>query len=383
MNDDKRQKHKDYIIGYATKFKDKTQLKQAELEKLFNSLIELHEIPFPPTELRKFFLHPNIIKDLLLEVFNSDSLTRDDRFGMKESFKELNKLIQWKRSAFSINFRILAPGGNYPNIELERASSKYTFNNQFPVLITKNRNKKDIWADTSILNWLTRMELKFATAVMCAPEKGLFHFQFTSYNSLNIDNDCFEYIPNELRVYFLRELLDLQRRFTPIGVRSWNRKPLPDVKEYEFSDYQKSADAFKQIYDKFSIQDDLLLRTCNYFVKAIMHWDNHINAEEAITNNFMCLEGCLHLIQKKYGDNKTQLNRKLLYSVFQKDITNGENLYDFIIEGYGKRNALVHPEPHSGAQWDTSIISEDFYEYFNISRMLLNFILIDRLLDDY
>lgn len=383
MFDYRRKKHKEYINVLASKFKGKSKLNRTDFQYLFDSLIELHEIPFPPSELRLYFLHNNIIRDLLIEVNNSEFLTPDDRHGMRDSFSEVLKLLKEKKTNYSINFRILAPGGNYPNVELKREASKYSFINQFPILITKSRNKKDMFADNSLVNWLGRTELRFATAVMCAPEQGLFHFQFTNHNSLKIDEDCLKTIPPEQQSHFLKELLDINKGFTPIGINAWHRKPLPDVKEYEFSDYQKSMDFFKKIYDSFSIQDDLLLRTCNYYVKARMHWDNLIFAEEAIINNFMCLEGCLHLIQKKFGDYKPQLNRKLLAEVFTNHIPKGENLFDFINEGYNKRITLVHPEPKWGAEWDPFITSEDFYDYFKINRILLNFILIDRHLDDY
>jgi hypothetical protein len=383
MNDYKRQKHKEFILRYAEKFKDKIELNSKERDHLFKALIELHEIPFPAKELQRFFLHSHIIADLLVEVLNSNSLTPDDRHSIYKSFNGLHKLLRRKKSGYSINFRLLAPSGNYPNVELERESSRYTFTNQLPVLITKSRNKKDTWADTSLINWLTRTELKFATAVMCAPKSGLFHFQFTSHNSIKIDYDCYRNIPSSLQVYFLRELLDIHSKFSPIGKNAWSRKPLADVAEYEFSDFQGSIGAFKDLFANFSIRNDLLLRTCNYFVKARMHWDNQIFAEEAIINTFMCLEGCLHLIQKKYGDPKPKLNRVLLKSVFIKDFPNGENLYDYIEEGYEKRITLIHPEPKWGAAWDPFITSEDFYDYYKICRVVLNFILIDRHLDDY
>lgn len=378
MNHFKNKKHKDYLAGIAAKFKDKVALNKADLEFLFKGLIELHEIPFPPSELRKYFLHPNIIETLFIEVLNSKDLTPDDRRAMHKSFEQIHSLIKIVKSPYAINFRILAPGGNYPNVELERQSSKYTFTNQFPLLITKNRKKKDVWADTSLINWLTRTELRFATSMMCAANHILFHFHFTSHNSIEIDNNCFEKIPNELRVYFLRELLDIKLRFTPIGNNFWQRKPLPDINEYQFSDYERATNTFKELYDQFSIQNDLLLRTCNYLVKARMHWDNQINAEEAITNTFMCLEGCLHLMQKKFGDYKPQLNRVLLEKVFKEHIPVGENIWNFISEGYRTRITLLHAEPNWGAKWDPFIVPDDFYDYYKICLELLNFILLDR-----
>ena len=383
MDDYQRKKHLEFLKENSKKFKNKSELSSADLEYLFHSLIDLLGLPYPPSELQKYFLHPNVISDMFIEVLNSDYLSPDDRFKSHESFNKIFKAIKKARSNYNIDFRILASGGNYPNIELSRGGCKYTINNQIPVLQTKSWNKKDIMADSSIINWLSRIELKFATSVMCAPEYGSFSFYFTSHNTIKVDESCYKKVPNELKIYFLRELLDIKRRYIKVGVKPWNRKPLPDVNEYEFSDYQESVSTFHKIFDNFSIQDDLLLRTCNYFVKARMHWDNLIYAEEAITNNFFCLEGCLHLIQKKYGDFNPKLNRKLLSKVFKEEIPNGENLFDFIQEGYSTRISLVHPEPEWGAEWDPFIMADDFYEYYKICRILLNFILIDRVIDDY
>jgi hypothetical protein len=83
-------------------------------------------------------------------------------------------------------------------------------------------------------------------------------------------------------------------------------------------------------------------------------------------------------MQKKFGDNSTKLNRKLLRDGFIKNWQNGENLYDFIEEAYYKRISLIHPEPDWGANWKPFLMADDFYDYFNICRELLNFILIER-----
>jgi hypothetical protein len=253
-----------------------------------------------------------------------------------------------------------------------------------PVIWTRNQVSTDRnILDSSVINWLTRNELKLATSIMSAYEDYAFNLIFTGYNTVEVDWSCMAKVPDELKLYFLREYFELKIRSTPIGVKAWHRQPVPDSAYYEFQNFEKSFSHFKKVFDKFSIQDDLLLRTCNYFVKAKMHWENTINAEEAIANNFFCIEGCLHLLQKKYGDNKPKLNFKLLKEVFKRDIPQGESLFDFIQEGYRTRIMLVHPEPEWGAEWKPFITSEDFYDYFKISRSLINFILTDKYTDFY
>jgi hypothetical protein len=79
------------------------------------------------------------------------------------------------------------------------------------------------------------------------------------------------------------------------------------------------------------------MRTSNYLLKALMNRGNLLFQEESILNSFFALEGSLHLLQRKYGDNSTKLNRKLLREIFKNKLTflpQGERTYEFIEEGY-------------------------------------------------
>ena len=163
------------------------------------------------------------------------------------------------------------------------------------------------------------------------------------------------------------ELLQFQNRFKSLNGFYIERKPLQDVSAYHFFDFKNCKDIFYKLIDSFSIKNHLLLRTSNYLIKSSMLWKNRTFGEEAIANVFFALEGCLHLIQKKFGDNHTKLNRKLLKKIFKEKFPHGENLFNFIEEGYYKRISLVHPEPDWGAEWSPFLMADDFYEYFNIS----------------
>ena len=141
--------HIDFLTKNVEMYKNKSSLNKRNYKDLFGKLVELHQLPYPPAELQPFFLHPNIIADLLIEVNNSNHLTPDDRFGMRDEIDTLLKLIKRNESRYSIGFRILAPGGNYPNVELERGSCKYSIHNQLPILLPKNRIRKDFWIGSS------------------------------------------------------------------------------------------------------------------------------------------------------------------------------------------------------------------------------------------
>lgn len=112
-----------------------------------------------------------------------------------------------------------------------------------------------------------------------------------------------------------------------------------------------------------------------------MLWSNPILAEEAIVSNFHCIEGCLHLIQNLYGDHSARLNLDLVREVIVNEIALGDNLFDYIREGYDKRISLIHANPKWGPEWSPYLGMSDFYDYFKLSRQLLNFILIERHID--
>lgn len=371
-----KNKYKEFFISIAEEVNTSSQ---KHFNQTFKKILDLLELPRPNKELKKHFAHPSILKSLLIHALSNEQLTRGDRIELQSYISKALKKLSNQKEKYFVRFRVLAPGGIYPNLELNRNNCHYSIQNQLPIIWTKNKSTKDRTIfDSTVINWLTRNELKLATSILCAGAGNRFYLFFTGHNTVEVDWECISKIPNSLKIPFLNEYFELNNKFTPIGVHSWNRTPIYDSTFYRFRNFDRQINSFEKVFDKFSIQDELLLRTCNYFVKSIMHWENTINAEEAIANVFFTLEGCLHLIQKKFGDYSTKLNFKLLKTVFKQEIEQGEDLLDFIKEGYSTRITLVHPEPVWGAKWRPFISSEDFYEYFQISRSLLIFILIDK-----
>lgn len=344
----------------------------------FRLLVDTLEIARPSRAFEKYFAHPSIFKSALQNFTYSDKLSAEHRKEIQPLLNDVIKKIHVKKDTHFIRYRILAPGGIYPNFELGRNNCFYLIQNQLPIIWTKNVVTKDRnILDSSITNWLTRNELKLAATIMCVYEDHAFSLLFNGYNTVEADWSVISKMPDSTKPAFLRELFELDIRFKPIGIKWGHRQPVHDPSLYEFYSFDKSYDWFKKLFDNFSINDNLLLKTCNYFVKARMHWENPIYAEEAIVNNLFCIEGCLHLIQKKYGENKPKLNFKLLTEVFKKHIPHGETMLSIIKDAYHIRIKLVHPEPEWGAEWKPLITSEDFFENFRISRALLNFVLID------
>lgn len=362
---------------------EKKNIKEQDVKKYILESFDLLEIPHPASEIEQYFFKPKILIEILTELLNSDSLIFNDRSDLYPLLESIVNRIPRTESKYVYKFCVLAPGGLYPNQEIKRGNTRYLIQNQRPIILTKDRKYKDEQVNHSLINWLTKNELKFAIALMCAPKDHHgFCLDFSGNNSIFVDCEVLEDIPDELKSVFLKEYFDLKNRFIPIGSHSWHRHPISEGLVYEFSKYNEDSIAsFNKLYDSFKISDVLLLRTCNYFVKSRMLWNNQVFYEDAIANSLFCLEGCLHLLQKKYGDNNNKLNLKLLNDIFIKDIPYGENLFEFIKEGYENRIIFVHPEPKWGAEWSPYLLTEDYYDYLKICRSLLNFILINRTID--
>lgn len=109
-----------------------------------------------------------------------------------------------------------------------------------------------------------------------------------------------------------------------------------------------------------------------------MLWQNKNFGEDAIANVMFCLEGCLRLMFRKYSTSNKEFNIKELKSIFQTLFSNVEGLFSYLEKGYEKRISLIHAEPDWGAEWSPFLFADDFFEYFNICRELLNLVLIDR-----
>src|SRR5688500_10686705 len=105
MDEYKRVKYIDFLKSTSDEHKNNLSIGKKDIESLYNDLFELHEIPFPPSEFKKYFLHPNIIETLLIQVINSKYLTRDDKFSLQEAFSAILKTLKKRKSTFSVTYR--------------------------------------------------------------------------------------------------------------------------------------------------------------------------------------------------------------------------------------------------------------------------------------
>jgi hypothetical protein len=254
-------------------------------------------------------------------------------------------------------------------------------------LITINKiEAEDEYRNDSWIYWINRLELKFATAIiLSAPARWFFPY-FNPYDTVSLNFEYVKNVPENQLVLFLNQWLDIKNSFVRPDGEMFNRVPRPDVSTYSYDKFDPNKSGFYEYFDSFSIRDHLLLRTSNYLLKALMHKANLLFQEESLLQSFLALEGGLHLLQKKYGDSSTRLNRKLLRDVFQNKISylpNGEGTYEFIEEGYFTRISLVHPEPDWGAEWNPYVHIGDFREYHGLARLVLSWTLCEKEIDDY
>ncbi len=379
MNSQREKQIISFFEESRAKFSQKDVLNQEDIEYLFMSGIDLLNTTYPSQILLKYFLQPDIVKLVLFKLNDSGLSSIENRKIIQPNLSGLiKKFPKLSRSRF-VKFRILDKYGNYPNCDLSRDGIYYSNINQVPTLQTINHySSEQEYTNYSEVSWVTRKELQAAICISLAPDSGKPLIYYTDFNHIEINEENLNNVPKELRSYFLLELIQFQNRFKSPNSSCFDREALQDVAAYNFVDIANSSSVFHQLVDNFSIRNHLLLRTSNYLLKSSMLWENRSFGEEAIVNIFFAIEGCLHLIQKKYGDNNTRLNRKLLKKVFVEKIHNGENLYSFIEDGYYKRISLVHAEPDWGAQWSPFLMADDFYDCRNVCMKLLKFILIDK-----
>lgn len=366
------------------KYRGRQSLGKQDLSYIFKLILDECSIPYPH-ETFEYYLTTGIINELVLEVHNSESVSRDERFDFHNELSTLLKLLPVKRKGEEIKLRILGNQGEYPNEPIKRGKIRYEVFNYRPNLISVNKiESENQFRNDSWLYWISRAELKFATAIiLTAPYRNFFPY-FNPYDTVVLNYADVIDIPEDKLVLFLNQWLDIKNSFVEPNGGMFNREPRPDVSTYKYFKYSPVNSGFNKIFDSISIRDHLALRTCNYLVKGLMHKSNILFQEEALLSAFFALEGGLHMLQKKHGDSSTKLNRKLLREVFKNEIKylpSGEGTFEFIEEGYFTRIALVHPEPDWGAEWNPYVHIGDFREYHGLARLVMSWALCEQPID--
>ncbi len=315
------------------------------------------------------------ILDVLASILWNSASTALRHYLMKKELTPRTK--RFSEISEFLKGRLLGVEGDYPNKELEKGNNIYSFKNGIPLLITDDGGINNSNSEVSFIN---EYELRFSASVILSPQYPRCNFYFDNYYVMRIEKKAFKGLSNQHIVNLMFELLHIRTMkderpafFSGQEIRA---------KSFRFSRFDGNIVDFNQLYDKIDINDQLMMRTLFYLVKSRMLWDNMCFGEDAISNVLFSIEGALLLLQRKAGHPNRNIDIDLLTKLFRDRFNRGEELFDFIREGYEKRISIVHAYPKAGAEWAPFLMADDFSEYFNVSRMLLVYIILNKVIED-
>jgi hypothetical protein len=363
-----------FFQGLDQKLQRGSSLSKRDSDHVFRSCLDFLGLPVPDRPLYQYFLNSQFIAFLLHQL--ADKSLPPEHYTKYDNL--INTLRQERFRSF-IQYRELDVNGIYPNLTIARRGARYIINQGYPILITSNHSSEYI--PSSEVAWITRNELKFATSVACAAADRTFYLFISYPGGVRVDHEHLKAVPAAHRTPFLAEWTRIQNYFSPTN-GLFSRTPKRDITGYEFGPFEKYLPEFDELYSAFHIRDQLLMRTASCFVKAILLWTNPVFGEDAIANVFFSLEGCLFLIQRKHGNTEKKINRTQLKAIFEKTFPRGEELFEFITEAYDKRISIVHPLPRWGSEWSPFLSADDYFDYLHICKSLLNYVLMERIIQD-
>jgi hypothetical protein len=357
------------------KKRNRSYLSREETKSIVINTLEVMCMPNFLSSYPENVYNQYILGELATVLWNSAS-TELRHYLTKQEITPITKRSSEKSEFFK--GRLLGLEGDYPNIELKRDNNIYSFRNAIPLLIT---DEGSINGSNSEVSFLNESELRFSASVILSPKYPKCHFYFDNYYVALIDKKAFRGLSNQ-------QLVDLMFELLLIGTLKHERPTFfsgQDIssRSFRFNKFSDNIVDFNQLYDKIDINDQLTMRTLFYLVKSRMLWANMCFGEDAISNVLFSIEGALLLLQRKAGYSDSKIDIDLLTKIFSDSFNRGEELFDFIREGYDKRISIVHAYPKAGVEWTPILVAEDFYEYFDISRMLLVYVILNKLIDDY
>lgn len=338
---------------------------------VFDKIIYLFSAGQPQKHIKEYLASPAILASLLSNIPIGISMN-DEEISL---YRDILIKLKVPKTKYFYRFRVLGSLGHYPDISFSKRNFNYTTYNLKPVLLTKNNyQSENEFNNSSEITIITRNELKFAMAVICA-SKGLSHIYFNSFETLDVDGEIVDMIPENLKVSVLMEIMSFKLQFSAQSHYRGEQKDVSSI-GYHFHNFDGYEMDFYKFLKAYSITNQLLMRTSVHLLKAIMLWDNRTFAEDAIGHVLFSLEGNFHLLYQKWG-GQGKINLKFLEAKFTEQFTEGQDLFNHIKAAYKKRIQFVHPETDWGSDWNPFLEADDFYEYFKISRALLLYYLTD------
>lgn len=141
--------------------------------------------------------------------------------------------------------------------------------------------------------------------------------------------------------------------------------------KYKFRISEIDGPKMIKFFERYGLNDDLLLRTSFLLLKALLLWnsDSKLFGEDACANLFFSLEGCLRLIHRRFVRTK-KFEIKPTLDFLEHDL-NAPGYVWMLQEVYSKRVQIVHPEPRIESNWIPFLEPDDFYENLAMARDLL------------
>lgn len=340
-----------------------------EIASSIKEILELLELPDFVSQYSNEINNEYVLEYLVIFLWSNKSTTMLRKHLIENEIHP----FQHREKAEYTKARLGGIEGDYPNIGIKNGEIQYVHKNGIPILIS------DTTEYNTEISFINGAELKFASSLLIAPGFPRCNFYFDEYNSIKINKLGLKGLPSNEIVNFLFDLIFIQS--TRMSTSGYFAKRGISTEPYRFHPFENKLNLHSDIYYRINTEDHLLMRTLFYLVKSRMLWANKCFGEDAISNVLFSIEGALLLLQRKNRINEKQINLVFLSEFFKTNFPHGEELFEFIREGYDKRVAIVHPNPRSGVEWSPYLTADDFYEYFDVSRMILHYVITDKLIE--
>ncbi|MDZ7821534.1 MAG: hypothetical protein U5N26_06830 [Candidatus Marinimicrobia bacterium] len=144
----------------------------------------------------------------------------------------------------------------------------------------------------------------------------------------------------------------------------------PDVSEYDYFDFSDKIDIYKNLIQKYSINNHLILRTSNYLLKSSMQCYEQFYMDDAMINVALATAGCIELIKRKHGNYSNAYDHNLIKFVAKEIFECPEGAVEFIEDIYRYRTMFVHPVSKYGEDWIPVHSADELLEYYDILKDL-------------
>lgn len=257
-------------------------------------------------------------------------------------------------------FRILSTKGTYPGCTLSYNGIHYEIIEGIPTLLTKyNSNAERKYNKNSEFTIIGRNELKAATCFILSMGDALGTFYF---DNNNYDNQIFAI---EKNVSFNKQLKEIFDNYKS------NCISFPVVSEYDYFDFSGKIDIYKNLIQKYTINNHLLLRTSNYLLKSLMLRSEQFFMDDAMINAALATVGCIELIKRKHGNYSDSYDPDLIEIVAKEIFEYPEGAIEFIEDVYKYRIMFVHPVSNKyGEDWIPVHSADDLLDYYEILKGL-------------